>query len=206
MLVNIGVIFDSSMSLVPHVKNICKTSFYHLRNIARIRKFISLKTAETLVHSFVTSRLDNCNSLLYGLPNTHLDKLQHVLNSAARLVTLTKKRDHITPVLKNLHWLPVKERIHYKILLLTFKALHGLAPSYISELISVYKPKRTLRSSKELLLNTQPYNLKTYGYRCFSVSAPALWNSLPSCIRLIDCLSSFKKELKTHLFKLAFDL
>ena len=89
----------------------------------------------------------------------------------------------ITPVLKDLHWLPVKGRINYKILLLTFKALHGLAPSYITELISVYKPKRTLRSSKELLLSTQPFNLKTYGYRCFSVSAPVLWNSLPSSIR-----------------------
>ena len=157
----------------------CKTSFYHLRNIARIRKFISTKTAEILVHAFVTSRLDNCNSLLYGLPKTLLDKLQYVQNSAARLVTLSKKRDHITPLLINLHWLPIHERIKYKILLLTFKALHGLAPSYICDLITKYKPARTLRSSNELLLNSTTYNLKSYGSRSFSVSAPALWNSLP---------------------------
>ncbi|KXJ09618.1 putative RNA-directed DNA polymerase from transposon BS [Exaiptasia diaphana] len=201
---NIGVIFDSEMSLVPHVNNICKTSFYHLRNIARIRKFISVSTAEKLVHAFVTSRLDNCNSLLYGISGVHLDKLQRVLNSAARIVTLSKRRDHITPLLKDLHWLPVRQRINYKILLLTFKALHGLTPSYISELISVYKPKRTLRSSKELLLSVKPYSMKTYGSRSFSVAAPTLWNSLPSDLRNIDSLLSFKKELKTYLFSLAF--
>ena len=203
---NIGVIFDSAMSMVPHVNNICKTSFYHLCNIARIRKFISLNTAEILVHAFVTSRLDNCNSLLYGLPGSQLDKLQHVLNSAARLVTLSKKHEHITPVLRYLHWLPIKYRINFKILLLTFKVLHGLAPVYLSDLVTVYKPNRTLRSSKELLLVTPSYNLKSYGYRSFSVSAPVLWNSLPSSIRDITCLTSFKRELKTYLFKLAFSV
>ena len=83
-------IFDSEMSMVPHVNNICKSSFYHLCNISRIRKFISVNTAEKLVHAFVTSRLDNCNSLLYGLPGNLLDKLQRVHKSAARLVTLSK--------------------------------------------------------------------------------------------------------------------
>ncbi|KXJ05812.1 hypothetical protein AC249_AIPGENE17706 [Exaiptasia diaphana] len=138
------------------------------------------------------------------ISGVHLDKLQRVLNYAARIVTLSKRRDHITPLLKDLHWLPVRQRINYKILLLTFKALHGLTPSYISELISVYKPKRTLRSSKELLLSVKPYSMKTYGSRSFSVAAPTLWNSLPSDLRNIDSLLSFKKELKTYLFSLAF--
>ncbi|KXJ15608.1 hypothetical protein AC249_AIPGENE21209 [Exaiptasia diaphana] len=144
------------------------------------------------------------STLPYGISGVHLDKLQRVLNSAARIVTLSKRRDHITPLLKDLHWLPVRQRINYKILLLTFKALHGLTPSYISELISVYKPKRTLRSSKELLLSVKPYSMKTYGSRSFSVAAPTLWNSLPSDLRNIDSLLSFKKELKTYLFSLAF--
>jgi len=194
------------MSMVPHVNSICKTSFYHLRSIARIRKFISVNTAETLIHAFMTSRLDNCNSLLYGLPKTLLDKLQYVQNSAARLVTLSKKHDHITPVLFNLHWLPIHYRINYKIVLFTFKALHGLAPSYISDMISKYKPGRCLRSSNELLITSSTYNLKTYGYRSFAVSAPTLWNSLPSELRNIDCFTTFKKELKTYLFKLAFNM
>ena len=202
---NVGVIFDSAMSMVPHVNNICKSSFYHLRNISRIRKFISVSTAEKLVHAFVTSRLDNCNSLLYGLPANILDKLKRVLNSAARVVFLAKKRNHVTPLLKDLHWLPVKYCIQFKILLLTFKALYGLSPTYMSDMISIRKPKRTLRSSAELILNTYTYNMKTYGYRSFSVSAPLLWNSLPSSIRNITSLASFKKELKTYLFQLAFN-
>ncbi|KXJ14933.1 hypothetical protein AC249_AIPGENE3691 [Exaiptasia diaphana] len=203
---NIGVIFDSEMSLVPHVNNICKTSFYHLRNISRIRKFMSVSTAEKLVHAFVTSRLDNCNSLLYGISGVHLDKLQHVLNSAARIVTLSKCRDHITPLLKDLHWLPVRQRINYKILLLTFKALHGLTPSYISELISVHTnlKERFVPLKNYSYVSVKPYSMKTYGSRSFSVAAPTLWSSLPSDLRNMDSLLSFKKELKTYLFSLAF--
>ena len=203
---NIGVIFDSTISMIPHVKNICKTSFYHLRNIAKIRKFISFKTTEMLVHAFVTSKLDHCNSLLYGLPKNLLNKLQSVHNAAARLITLSRKHHHITPVLINLHWLPIEERIKYKILLLTFKSLYGLTPSYVNEMISKYKPSRNLRSSSELLLASIPYRLKSYGFRSFSVASPELWNSLPSSIRSITSLSSFKTELKTYLFKLAFCL
>ena len=203
---NIGVIFDSTLSMVPHVNNICKTSFYHLRNIARIRKFISFKTTETLVHAFITSKLDNCNSLLFGLPKTLLNKLQSVQNAAARLITLSRKHHHITPILIDLHWLPVADRIKYKILLLTFKSLNGLTPSYINDLITKYQPTRNLRSSSTLLLTSIPYSLKSYGYRSFSVAAPELWNSLPPKIRTISSLTNFKSELKTYLFKLAFCL
>ena len=141
---------------------------------------------------------------MHDILNTLLDKLQYVQNSAARLVTLSKKHDHITPVLFNLHWLPIYYRINYKIILFTFKALHGLAPSYICNLISKYKPVRCLRSADKMLLTSSSYNLKSYGYRSFQVSAPVLWNSLPTSIRNIDCLTSFKRELKTYLFKLAF--
>jgi hypothetical protein len=122
--------------MVPHVNNLSKSSFYHLRNIARIRKYISFKTTETLVHAFVTSKLDHCNSLLFGLPKNTTDKLQAVLNAAARLITLTRKHDHITQILIYLHWLPVSERIKFKILLLTFKALNQRSPGYIQELIT----------------------------------------------------------------------
>ena len=111
---NIGVIFDTSMSMDNHIAAICKSAFYHLRNISRIRKYLSFHTAETLVHAFVSSRLDFCNSLLFGLPKQTLKKLQHVQNVAARIVTLTRKYEHITPVLYNLHWLPIEERIIFK--------------------------------------------------------------------------------------------
>ena len=122
-----------------------------------------MKTTETLVHAFISSKLDNCNSLLFGLPKKLLDKLQYVQNAAARIITESKKHDHITPILINLHWLPIEFRIKYKIILLTFKALHGLSPIYIQELISVYKPNRNLHSSSQVLLLPQSYNLKSYG-------------------------------------------
>ena len=108
-----------------------------------------------LVHAFIIGRLDYCNSLLYGLPSVHLSKLQRVRNSAARLVcTDISRYDHVTPVLYSLHWLPVKYRICFKILILTFKAIHGLAPEYISDLISVKDvSKHSLRSNGGLLLH-----------------------------------------------------
>ena len=124
---NIGVIYDTSMSMENHIMAVCKAAFYHLRNMSRIRKYLSSQTAEMLVHAFVSARLDYCNSLLYGLPKELLKKLQHVQNFAARIVTHTRKCDHITPVLCQLHWLPIEERIVFKILSLTFKCFNGLA-------------------------------------------------------------------------------
>ena len=112
--------------------------------------------------------------LLYGISNTSLERTQKVHNAAARIVILTRIRDHITPVLYNLHWLPIKERIEYKILLITFKALSGLAPRYIIDLLCVYVPKRNLRSSLDRKLVVPTYNLETYGRRPFRVSAPIL--------------------------------
>ena len=147
----------------------------------------------------VTSRLDYANALLYGISNTSLERIQKVQNAAARIVTLTSNRDHITSVLYNLHWLAIKERIEYKILLITFKALSGLAPRYIIDLLCVYVPKRNLRSSSDRKLVVPTYNLETYGRRSFRVSAPILWNSLPQNIRLCDSIETFKRELKTHL-------
>lgn len=185
---------------------ICRTGFYHLRNIAIIRKFLSYKHCEILIHAFVTTRLDYCNSLLSGLPQYLIEKLQYVQNSAARLLTQTRKYEHITPVLMDLHWLPVSERIDFKVLCITFKALHGLVPLYLQETLTVYTPTRLLRSSNKRLLVVPKYRLKTYGMRAFSVMAPLLWNKLPENIRTIDSLDNFKSSIKTFLFKRAYAL
>ena len=107
------------------------SAFYHLYNIGRIHKFLSSVATKALLHAFVTSRVDYCNSLLYGLP---------VLNAAARLVSHAPRCCHVTPFLRELHWLPVRQRINYKILLLTFKTIHGKSPVYLQELISVKMP------------------------------------------------------------------
>lgn len=137
---NIGVIFDNELSLDDHITSVCKSWFFHIYNIWKIRKFLSQSACEILVHALISSKLDFCNSLLYGLHKTSLKRLQCVQNAAARLVTLTKKQEHITPILFNLHWLPIEQRIEFKIILLTFKILNGEAPSYLSNLISCYVP------------------------------------------------------------------
>ncbi len=121
-------------------------------------------------------------------------------NSAARLLTYTKRSAHITPILFDLHWLPVSSRITYKILLLTFKSLNGLAPSYLSDLLSLYIPPRHLRTSGCELFCEPRFRLSSMGGRSFSVIAPKLWNSLPLALRTTTTLHEFKSELKTHLF------
>ncbi len=142
---NLGVLFDSKLSFESHVSSICKTAFFHLKNISKLRPMLSMSNAEILIHAFMTSRLDYCNALLGGCSARLINKLQLVQNAAARVLTRTRKYD-ISPVLSTLHWLPVKHRLDFKILLMTYKALNGLAPQYLSELLSHYSPPRPLRS------------------------------------------------------------
>lgn len=200
---NLGVIVDSTACMDKQINNICKSAFYMLRNISRIRRYLTNDAAKSLVHSFVSTKLDYCNSLLYGLPKCQLNKMQRVLNCAARVVARVGRNDHITGILISLHWLPVCERIEFKILLLTFKALHGLAPKYLTCLIHVYTPVRPLRSVNSCTLTVPTSCLKRYGDRAFVHCAPILWNRLPHTLRAIDDIVSFKRDLKTFLFKRA---
>lgn len=200
---NLGVVMDKNMCLNTHVNNLCRSAYFAIYKISQIRKFIDRPTAERLVHAFVTSRLDANNSLLYGLPVNTLSKLQRVQNCAIRLVTGAKKDCDIHSLRRELHWLPIKDRIAFKLLLITFKAIHGLAPSYLCELITIYVPQRTLRSSSQLLLSlpsTREVSTQYYGSRAFSIAAPTLWNKLPEEIRHAEKLATFKRLLKTHLF------
>jgi len=201
---NLGVIFDANMSMVKHVNQVCSTAFYHLYNISKIRQFLDRITAERIIHAFVTTRLDYCNSLLFGIPDYLINKLQRVQNSAARLITRNNKFCHITPVLFDLHWLPIKHRIQFKILVLTYKSLNGLAPAYLSALLSHRKSARPLRSSDELLLSVPRVKLVTAGQRAFAHAAPSMWNALPFTIRASPSIDIFKSGLKTHLFLTAF--
>ena len=201
---NLGVIFDQDMSFNSHIKQISKTAFFHLHNIAKIRHILPQNDAEKLVHAFVTSRLDYCNSLLSGCSNKSLKTLQLVQNAAARVLTRTRKRDHISQILASLHWLPIKSRIEFKILLLTYKALNGQAPSYLKELIVPYYPTRTLRSQTADLLVVPRVSKSRMGGRAFNYQAPLLWNHLPMSVRGADTLSTFKSRLKTFLFDKAY--
>ncbi len=157
---------------------------------------LPVSDAEKLVHAFMTSRLDYCNALLGGCPASSINKLQVVQNAAARVLTRSRKYDHITPILQY--------RISYKILLLTYKALNGLAPAYLTSLLSRYNPSRSLRSQNSGLLVVPRIAKSTKGGRAFSYLAPKLWNSLPDNVRGSDTLSLFKSRLKTHLFSQAF--
>ena len=128
-------------------------------------------------------------------------KLQLIHNAAARIVTGTKRREHITPILKQLHWLPIPARIEYKVLLTTFKALNGLAPDYLKKLISYKIYKKNTKSNKLKLLDEPVMRLATIGDRAFSAYAPKIWNKVPYDIRTIVSIDSFKTALKTFLFK-----
>ncbi len=200
---NLGVLFDSNLSFESHVSSICKTAFFHLKNISKLRPMLSTSNAEILIHAFMTSRLDYCNALLGGCSARLINKLQLVQNAAARVLTRTRKYDHISPVLSTLHWLPTKHRIDFKILLMTYKALNGLAPQYLSELLSHYSPPRPLRSQNSGRLKYLEYQNQLRG-RSFSFLASKLWNNLPNTVREADTLCQFKSRLKTHLFNLTY--
>ena len=198
---NLGVIFDNCLNLKKQTMSISKSAYFQLRRIGSIRKYLNDNAATKLIHAFVTSRLDYCNSLLSGSPAYQLARLQRIQNSAARIVTRTRKYEHITPVLVKLHWLPIPLRITYKVLLLTYKTLHDLGPSYLEELLMPHNPTRQLRSSGKDLLKVAKSRLVHYGDKSFSVCAPSLWNDLPSSLRSSTSLDSFKNGLKTELFK-----
>ena len=202
---NLGVLFDNRLSMDKHVANVCRCMLFHLRSIGKIRPFLNEAATTQLVHSLVTSRLDYCNSLLYGLSDALVRKLQRVQNIAARIVTRSSHHCHIQPVLYTLHWLPVKFRIIFKILLLTYRSIHGSAPQYLTDLITPYIPHRHLRSSSKNLLVVPKVRLKSYGQRSFIFAAAKEWNNLPDYLKLSPSSDSFKTNLKTYLFKQCFD-
>jgi hypothetical protein len=146
---NLGVIFDQNLNFKSHVSAVSRGAYYQLYNIQKIRPNLTEEAAHLAVNAFVTTRLDYANSLLYGLPNCVLYNLQKVQNSAARTLTGAKRVDHITPFLKGLHWLPIKRRVEFKILTLMYKIKMGCAPRYLSDLVQVQEPSRSLRSTKE---------------------------------------------------------
>ena len=203
----LGVTLDCSLTMERHISSVCRSTFLALRRISSIRPFLSSKSTATLVHATVTSRLDYCNSSLSGIPSQQLSRLQRVQNNAVRLIMKKRKRDHITPLLKQLHWLPIDFRIQYKLAVLAFRFFDNSLPAYLSCALSLREPTRTLRSSSEMRLLVTPItSLKSTEVRAFSSSAPKVWNSLPSDLRTLQTLSLFKSRLKTYLFKYAFNL
>ncbi len=201
---NLGIIFDNNFSLHRQISKTLQTGYIHLRNIRSVSKYLTPSLCETLVHAFISNKIDNCNSLYVNMPKAQLNRLQKLQNCAARLLTKTSRRQHITPTLKSLHWLPVESRIKFKILLLTYKCINHTAPEYLSSTISLRQSTRFTRQSATITLNVPRSKLVTYGDRSFSVAAPILFNSLPPSIRACPTLTQFKASVKTYLFNMHF--
>ena len=201
---NIGVVMDSSLSLEEHIGQICKRCYLQLRKLSRLRRYLNTKSVETLVHSMISSQLDYCNSLFIGLPSYLIYRLQKIQNTAARIVSGVRKRDHISPVLEALHWLPVDSRIQFKILVIVFKCIHGLAPAYLRELVTGYQPPRLLRSGDQCLVDVPFTRSALASDRAFSVVGPRLWNELPPGVKQASTVDIFKKRLKTHFFNKSY--
>lgn len=201
----LGFTIDTSLNMCDHVKKVSAMCMFQFRRLRLIKKCLTKKTLCTLMHAFIHSRLDYCNSLLYGVSKKEIAMLQSVQNRSARIVTGSRWCDHITPVLNGLHWLPIHKRIIFKIAVMVFRCLNHLAPKYLAdrclqtrEVFSDYD----LRSSSANTLVTTATKLKI-GSRNFSVSGPSVWNALPCCLRQSGLsLGQFKKELKTHLFQI----
>ena len=199
---NIGVMVDDMLTMADHIKKVCQMCHLWLRNIRRIRPSLTVESTHHFVQSLVLSRLDYCNSILLGLPKGQKAKFQRVQNSAARLIICTPRCEHITPVLKQLHWLPLTQRIQGH--RADIFAIHGLAPDYLCELISKQPIHRNVRSSKQTLLVQPRSMMKTYGDRAFAVAAPRAWNDLPLSLRNIKDITIFKRSVKTHLYLIAY--
>jgi len=185
------------------VNYICKSCYYQIRNIGLIRKYINDETCKTLVQVLIISRLEYGNALLYYIPLSLTNRLQRVQNCAARLVTRTGKRDQITPVLFQRHWLPVHFRSLYKILFHTFNVLSGTALVYLSDPIKMYTSENAPVYVLFTFEGTKCHTVM-YGEKSFRASAPRLWNELSNQIKLAASKDIFCKVLKTHLFKLAY--
>ena len=191
---NLGILMDTTLSMHAQVANVRKVCYYYITWIRRVRNSLTRSAAKSLVHALIISRLDYCNSVYINIPHYLVRELQLVMNDAARVVMGIRRDPNISisDVLAELHWLPMSQRIDFKILSMVYKALNGLAPEYISSLLVCKSQKRRLRSSNGSMLEI-PRTNKSYGDRAFSVVGPKLWNRLPSNIKNQTTFSSFKK-------------
>jgi hypothetical protein len=199
---DLGVYLDSELTMKQHIRRITRSCFFQLRRLRQIRRSAGPEVTKKLVSALILSRLDYCNAALAGLPQSTIQPLQRVQNTAARLISNTGRRKHITPVLKELHWLPVNLRIKYKLCLLMHLIHTHQCPQYLQQIVSLTSISATrpgLRSSSGLSYY-KPWIRTKFGERAFSVAGPAAWNSLPFSLQATINTNSFKRQLKTHLF------
>jgi hypothetical protein len=206
---NLGVYFDQHLDMRKHITNVCRQCYYQLRQLRVICRNLPKDVLKTLLHAFVSTRLDYCNALFYGLPKCDIRKLQSVQNAAARLIGGLRKYDHITSLMRDqLHWLPINLRIDYKVAVLTYKALHHQSPDYLTAMCRLAADTLSIsghRSATNGDLTPVAWNSVFYGKRSYYYAAPEVWNKLPVHIRQEPSFGAFSKQLKTFLFRRAYN-
>lgn len=198
----LGVTFDQRLSLEKQITNTCRTTYIQTRKINSIRKYLTQNATQTLIQALVTVRLDYCNSLYVGLPLSALKRLQNIQNTTARVITRISRYSHITETLNNLHWLPIRKRCQYKVLVTVYKSLHKQTPPYINDLLHWYQPNRPLRSSCTTSLVPRRSRSIRLSKRLLNTSGAVFWNNLPHDIKAALNIVTFKKLIKTYLFTL----
>jgi len=198
-ITSLGLTIDRSLTFCKHVQQVSRSCIYHLRALKHIRHLLSQQDANTIAVSLILSRLDYLNSVLFNTSASNIRSLLRLQNWAARVVLLSPRHSSSHNALSTLHWLPIKYRIDYKLSCLVHSILNYQQPAYLHQLLHHYAPKRTLRSSDQLLLLVSRTHLRLTDQSIAS-AAPAVWNSLPLHLRATKSNDSFRKNLKTHLF------
>jgi hypothetical protein len=200
----LGVKLDSHLLLDRHVTDVVSSCCYHTRALRHIRPLLTMDAAKTIACSVVAGRLDYCNALLSGTSAGNIDRLQRAQNALARVVCQAPWSASATELRRSLHWLPIRQRVVYKLAVLTFRTRSTGVPSYLASFIADYAPLRHLRSSDQLLLREMKISL-TMATKVFSVSAPKIWNSLSYDCRSAPSINAFKSRLKTELFDIVYN-
>jgi len=199
----LGVTFGRRLTFDNHASAVARLCNYHARAIRHIRQLLTLDLAQTLACSLILSRIDYCNSVLNGAPSSTIQKLQRVQNNAARIVLQAPRQLDVNSLLQTLYWLPVEQRINYKLDVLTFKTQQTSSPQYLNQHISLRISARNTRSSSVPLLCVL-FRRTSFAGRSFSTAAPLTWYLLQPAVLNCDSLSTFKSRLKTHLFSTTF--
>ena len=203
---NLGVFVDSELGLRHHVDFVTARCFAALRQLRSVRRHVSVPVMRSLVTSLILTRLDYCNSVLFGLPAVVVTRLQSVQNAAARMVFNLRRTAHVSDALACLHWLRIPERIRFKVAVLVYRSLHGTSPQYLRTFTptSVVAARSSLRSASRHQLVVPRCRLSTYGARAFPVAGAAVWNDLPADVTSAPNLNLFRSRLKTFLFTHSF--
>ena len=204
---NLGVHLDADVTMRAHVTAVVRTCFATLRQIRSVRHCLARAALVSVIRALVLSKIDYCNSVLAGAAESLLRRLQSIMNSAARLIFQAGKYEHVAPLLHELHWLKMPERINFRLCVLTYRCLNGTASQYLSEAIHPVTNRvgrYRLRSSDTTTLIIPATRRSTLGDRSFPAAAVTAWNSLPARLRDVTSLSLFRRELKTFLFNESF--